>query len=54
MIASRLLRIVNFTIYAVLPKMFSDPDMMRQVMETVGTVLYERLRGQRNEEETMR
>ena len=25
-------------------KMFSDPDMMRQVMETVGTVLYERLR----------
>ena len=26
-------------------KMFSDPDMMRQVMETVGTVLYERLRG---------
>ena len=28
-------------------KMFSDPDMMRQVMETVGTVLYERLRGQK-------
>lgn len=27
-------------------KMFSDPDMMRQVMETVGTVLYERLRGE--------
>ena len=27
-------------------KLFSDPDMMRQVMETVGTVLYERLRGQ--------
>ena len=26
-------------------KMFSDPDMMQQVMETVGTVLYERLRG---------
>ena len=26
-------------------KMFSDPDMMRQVMETVGAVLYERLRG---------
>ena len=26
-------------------KMFSEPDMMRQVMETVGTVLYERLRG---------
>lgn len=25
-------------------KMFSDPDMMRQVMETVGTVLYEKLR----------
>ena len=25
-------------------KMFSDPNMMRQVMETVGTVLYERLR----------
>ena len=28
-------------------KMFSDPDRMRQVMETVGTVLYERLRGQK-------
>ena len=28
-------------------KMFSDPDMMRQVMETVGTVLYERLRDQK-------
>ena len=27
-------------------KMFSDPDMMRQVTETVGSVLYERLRGQ--------
>lgn len=27
-------------------KMFSDPDMMRQVMETVGTVLYERLKKQ--------
>ena len=26
-------------------KMFSEPDMMRQVMETVGAVLYERLRG---------
>lgn len=25
-------------------KIFSDPDMMWQVMETVGTVLYERLR----------
>ena len=25
-------------------KMFSDPDMMRQVMETVGAVLYERLK----------
>ena len=25
-------------------KMFLDPDMMRQVMETVGTVLYEKLR----------
>lgn len=25
-------------------KLFSDPDMMRQVMETVGAVLYERLR----------
>ena len=25
-------------------KLFSDPDMMRQVMETVGTVLYERLK----------
>ena len=25
-------------------KMFSAPDMMRQVMETVGTMLYERLR----------
>ena len=25
-------------------RMFSDPDMMRQVMETVGSVLYERLR----------
>ena len=29
-------------------KMFSDPDMMRQVMETVGTVLYERLKNRRN------
>ena len=28
-------------------KMFSDPDMMRQAMETVGTVMYERLRGQK-------
>ncbi len=28
-------------------KMFSDPDMMQQVMETEGTVLYERLRGQK-------
>ena len=28
-------------------KLFSDPDMMRQVMETVGAVLYERLRGQK-------
>ncbi|CCX37875.1 putative uncharacterized protein [Clostridium sp. CAG:1013] len=27
-------------------KVFSDPDMMRQVMETVGTVLYERLKKQ--------
>ena len=26
-------------------KMFSEPDMMRQVMETVGAVVYERLRG---------
>ena len=26
-------------------KLFSEPDMMRQVMETVGAVLYERLRG---------
>lgn len=26
-------------------KMFSEPDMMWQVMETVGAVLYERLRG---------
>lgn len=25
-------------------RMFSDPDMMRQVMESVGTVLYERLK----------
>ena len=25
-------------------KLFSDPDMMRQVMKTVGTVLYERLK----------
>ena len=25
-------------------RMFSDPDMMKQVMETVGSVLYERLR----------
>lgn len=25
-------------------RMFSDPDMMKQVMETVGTVLYERLK----------
>ena len=30
-------------------RMFSDPDMMKQVMETVGSVLYERLRkGQSN------
>lgn len=29
-------------------KMFSDPDMMRQVMETVGAVLYERLKNRRN------
>lgn len=28
-------------------KMFSEPDMMRQVMETVGAVLYERLRGRK-------
>ena len=28
-------------------KLFSDPDMMRQVMETVGTVLYEKLKGQK-------
>ena len=28
-------------------KMFSDSDMIRQVLETVGTVLYERLRGQK-------
>ena len=26
-------------------KMFSDPDMMRHVMETVGAELYERLKG---------
>lgn len=25
-------------------KLFDDPDMMKQVMETVGSVLYERLR----------
>lgn len=25
-------------------KLFDDPDMMRQVMETVGSVLYERLK----------
>lgn len=25
-------------------RMFSDPDMMKQVMESVGTVLYERLK----------
>ncbi len=25
-------------------KLFSDPDMMQQVMDTVGSVLYERLR----------
>ena len=25
-------------------KLFSDPDMMKQVMETVGSVLYERLK----------
>lgn len=25
-------------------RMFSDPDMMKQVMETIGTVLYERLK----------
>ena len=25
-------------------KMFSDPDMMKQVMDTIGGVLYERLR----------
>ena len=28
-------------------KLFSDPDMMRQVMETVGAVLYERLKAQK-------
>ena len=28
-------------------KMFSDPEMMQQVMETVGTVLYERLKNTR-------
>ena len=26
-------------------KMYSDPDMMRHVMETVGAALYERLKG---------
>lgn len=25
-------------------KLFDDPDMMKQVMETVGSVLYERLK----------
>lgn len=25
-------------------RMFSDPDMMKQVMESIGTVLYERLK----------
>ena len=25
-------------------KMFSDPDMMKQVMDTIGSVLYERLK----------
>ena len=25
-------------------KMFSDPEMMQQVMDTLGSVLYERLR----------
>lgn len=25
-------------------KLFDDPDMMQQVMETVGSVLYERLK----------
>ena len=25
-------------------KLFADPDMMKQVMDTVGTVLYERLK----------
>ena len=29
-------------------KLFSDPDMMRQVMETVGTVLYERLKNRKD------
>jgi type I restriction enzyme R subunit len=29
-------------------RMFSDPDMMKQVMETVGSVLYERLRKGQN------
>ena len=28
-------------------KLFSDPDVMRQVMETVGAVLYERLKAQK-------
>lgn len=28
--------------------MFSDPNFMHQVMETVGTVLYERLRAKYN------
>ena len=30
-------------------KMFSDPDMMQQVMETVGTMLYEGLRGKQGQ-----
>ena len=29
-------------------KLFSDPDMMRQVMETVGAVLYERLKNRKD------
>ena len=30
--------------YQFFRKLFDDPDMMKQVMETVGSALYERLR----------
>jgi type I restriction enzyme R subunit len=29
-------------------KLFSEPDMMKQVMETIGAVLYERLKNRKS------